>query len=256
MGLYALLRRKNREIYDIFHSAKQLGMCFLCGILVTVNWGVYIYAVNTGHVLDASLGYFIEPVFVGLIGVLAFREKPSRLEWITFGFAVAALLYMLFATGTAPILAMLIAGSFAVYGGVKKKVDVTPEVSLFMEALCMTPFALIFVCVKECWGEGALGALPGAKLLLLVACGLVTSIPLLLFNTGIKHIPYYFSGILMYINPTLQFLMGLYYFHEPLDPTRLTAFIVIWIGVLFTIADKLMAAGKNRIIEKDSLDKK
>lgn len=239
MGLYALLRRQGREISGIFHSGKMLARCFLCGVLVTVNWGVYIYAVNTGHVLDASLGYFIEPVFVGLIGILAFREKPSRLEWVTFGFALAALLYMLIASGVMPLLAVLIAGSFAVYGGVKKKLDITPEVALFMETLCMTPFAMIFVVWQEVQGRGALGILAGPKLLLLAACGLVTSIPLLLFNTGVKHIPYYFSGILMYINPTLQFLMGLFYFHETLDKTRLVAFIIIWVGVLFTLYDKL-----------------
>ena len=239
MGLYALLRRQGREISGIFRSGKMLARCFLCGVLVTVNWGVYIYAVNTGHVLDASLGYFIEPVFVGLIGILAFREKPSRLEWVTFGFALAALLYMLIASGVMPLLAVLIAGSFAVYGGVKKKLDITPEVALFMETLCMTPFALGFVVWQEVQGRGALGVLAGPKLLLLAACGLVTSIPLLFFNTGVKHIPYYFSGILMYINPTLQFLMGLFYFHETLDKTRLVAFIIIWVGVLFTLYDKL-----------------
>ena len=246
MGTYSLLRRQGGEISSIFHNGKLLGRCFLCGVLVTVNWGVYIYAVNTGHVLDASLGYFIEPVFVGLIGVLAFRERPSKLEWVTFGFALAALLYMLIASGVLPTLAVLIAGSFAVYGGVKKKLNVTPEVALFMETLCMTPFAVIFVVFREMRGQGALGVLLGPKLLLLVACGLVTSIPLLLFNMGVKHIPYYFSGILMYINPTLQFLMGLFYFHETLDKTRLTAFIIIWVGVLFTLADKLLALRKSK----------
>lgn len=239
MGLYALLRHRGGEIKGVFTSKKALGKSFLCGILITINWGVYIYAVNSGHMLDASLGYFIEPVLVGLIGVLAFKERPSKLEWTTFILAIIALGYMLIRTGTMPYLAIIIAGSFAVYGGVKKNMELTPEVALFVETLCMAPFALGFIAYAEHHGMGVMDSATVGCILLLIFSGIVTSVPLLLFNMGVKHIPYYFSGILMYINPTIQFLVGIFYFKETLDADRLVAFIIIWVGVLLALFDKL-----------------
>lgn len=246
MGIYIVIIKKTAEIKNIFKEKKTLLTCFVCGVLVTINWGVYIYAVNSSHVLDASLGYFIEPVLVGILGLIVFKEKPSTLEKITFVFSAAGLIYMVVSTGVFPILSILIAGSFAVYGAVKKNLQLTPQASLFMETLFMTPFALIFAFYAEGHGMGSMGVVEGWRLLLLPACGIVTSIPLLLFNIGVKKIPYYFSGILMYINPTIQFFMGLFYFGEPLDKNRLISFVIIWVGILFTVTDKIMQAKKEQ----------
>lgn len=246
MGLYIVAAKKTGEIKALFKQKKDLMICFVCGVLVTINWGVYIYAVNSSHVLDASLGYFIEPVLVGLIGLIVFREKPSLLEKITFVFAAVGLIFMIVKTGTFPYLSLLIAGSFAIYGAVKKNLKLTPEVSLFAETLWMTPFALIFAFIAEWKGFGSLGVLHGAQFLLLPACGIVTSLPLLSFNIGVKKIPYYLSGIIMYINPTLQFLMGTFYFKEPMDKNRLIAFIIIWVGILFTLTDKILLSRKEK----------
>ena len=239
MGVYMAAIHKWQEIAEVFKSRRNLAICFVCGILITINWGVYIFAVNSGHVLDASLGYFLEPVLVGGIGMLVFRERLSLMEKITFIFAMASLVYMIAATRTFPVLAVLIAGSFAIYGAVKKSLELTPHTSLFMETLCMTPFALLFVAYADVNGAGSIGVLRGAQFLLLPACGVITSVPLLMYNRGVKEIPYYISGILMYINPTLQFLMGLLYFHEELDKNRFIAFLIIWVGVLFTVYDKV-----------------
>lgn len=245
MAVYMTVLKKWDEIRTVFRDVRQLGICFICGILITINWGVYIYAVNSGHVLDASLGYFIEPVLVAALGMAVFRECLSKMEKITFLFAITGLLYMIIRTVTFPVLAVLIAGSFAVYGAVKKQLALSPHASLFMETLCMTPFALIFCIYAQGHGMGSTGVLHGAELLLLPACGVITSVPLLLFNIGVKEIPYYISGILMYINPTLQFLMGLFYFHEALDKNRLTAFVLIWLGILFTVYEKTQMMRKD-----------
>lgn len=240
MAVFLLITGGFGEIKRIFKDKRSLLLCFVCGVLVTVNWGVYIYAVNSSHVLDASLGYFIEPVMVALIGIIAFKEKPSLLEKITYAFAFAALAYIIIATKTVPLLSLVISGSFAVYGAVKKKLTITPGASLFMETLLMTPFALAFAGYAQTHGMGTVGVLNGAWLLLLPACGVITSVPLLMFNVGVRKIPYYFSGILMYINPTIQFLMGYFYFREPLDRNRLIAFVILWVGVVFTVIDKLI----------------
>lgn len=239
MAIYMTVLGKWKEPLSVLKNVKELGICFLCGILITINWGVYIFAVNSGHVLDASLGYFIEPVLVAAIGIAAFRERLSKWEKITFLFSIAGLAYMIVMTRTFPVLSILIAGSFAVYGAVKKNLQISAHTSLFVETLCMTPFALLLVLYADAKGMGSIGILHGMQFLLLPACGVITSIPLLLFNAGVKKIPYYISGILMYINPTLQFVMGLLYFHEEMNRSRLIAFGIIWIGVLFTVYDKI-----------------
>lgn len=239
MIVYIAVVKRLGEIKAIFRNKKSLLLCFACGVLVTINWGVYIYAVNSAHVLDASLGYFIEPVLVALIGVIAFKEKMSFLEKLTFGFAVAGLVYMIVCTKTFPTLSILIAGSFALYGAVKKQLEVSAQASLFMETFFMTPIALGFIAFAQAESmTGAVGLTP-LQTVLLPACGVVTVIPLLLFNLGVKKIPYYASGILMYINPTLQFFMGIFYFREEMDINRLIAFVVIWVGIAFTVFDKI-----------------
>lgn len=244
MGVYMLVLGQWGEIKAVFKNKKAFLICFICGILVTVNWGVYIYAVNSSHVLDASLGYFIEPVMVGAIGLIAFKEKPSILEKITYILAFASLVFIVVKVGTFPTLSLLIAGSFAVYGAVKKNLKISAQASLFMETLCMTPIALAYMifAIKK----GMAGEIGGINFWLLPACGIVTSVPLLLFNKGVKKIPYYVSGILMYINPTLQFLMGRFYFHEEIDKNRLIAFIIIWIGVAFTVFDRIRQIKKQK----------
>lgn len=238
IALYLVMTRRMGEVKAALANKTTFWKSVASGVLITLNWGIYIYAVNSGHVLDASMGYFIEPVIVALIGLIAFREKPTKGEWITFVFALGGILYLLATTGKLPLLALTIATPFAIYGAVKKNLNLTAQTSLFMETLLMTPFALGFSWWWSAHVGGYDAVMNGTAFWLLPACGLVTSIPLLLFNMGVKEIPYYFSGILMYINPTLQFLTGLY-MGEPMDANRLIAFVIIWIGVLFTMADKI-----------------
>ena len=231
MGILLAVGGYGKEAVRVLKNRRQLGTCLISGILVSVNWGAYIYAINSGHVLDASLGYFIEPLMVAVIGVLVFKERLNIYEKIAYGCSIAGLLYLAVAARTFPVLALIIAGSFAVYGAVKKELDISPMVSLFTETLCVTPAALIYIAVADMSHNGSVGVLTGAQYLLLPACGVVTSIPLLLFNRGVKEIPYYIAGMLMYVNPTIQFLMGLFYYQEALDINRLIAFIIIWAGI-------------------------
>ena len=239
MAVYMLVTGSLGQITAAFRDRRVLRQSFLCGVLITLNWGIYIYAVNSGHVLDASMGYFIEPVLVALIGLLFFKEKPSRAEKLTFCCALAGILYLLVRTGRPPLLALAVATPFALYGAVKKDLALSPQASLTMETLLMLPFSLAFCAwwTVRLGGSGAV--MGGASFWLLPACGVVTSIPLLLFNVGVKEIPYYFTGILMYINPTLQFLMGLLYFHEEMNVDRLIAFAIIWVGIVLTLAEKI-----------------
>lgn len=244
MGGFILVTGKTEEVKQVFRNKETFRLCLISGILVTINWGVYIVAVSNGHVLDASMGYFIEPIVVAWIGVLVFKERLSKFEIMTFLLAAVGVLYLILASGTVPIMALLIAVSFAAYGAVKKNLTLTAHTSLFMETLCMSPIAIVFILYGEMNGSGCLGILEGSEYFLLPICGIVTSVPLLLFNIGVKKIPYYLSGILMYINPTIQFLVGLLYFHENLDTNRLYAFVFIWAGVMFTVYEKIQLMKK------------
>lgn len=239
MLLFLALRRRLSDIRQIFSSLKTIGLSLLSGILVCINWGVYIYAINSGHVLDASLGYFLEPIFVTAIGVFGFHEKMRPLEKVTAACSVAGVAYLIFTYRVVPVLAILIGLSFAVYGAVKKKLTLDAELSLFAETLMVTPLALAFCIIQEARGTGSLTVFHGAQFLLFPMAGVVTSIPLLCFNQGVRRIPYYLTGILMYVNPTIQFLMGLFYFGEALELPRLTAFIFIWIGVAFALVQNV-----------------
>lgn len=239
MAFFMALTGKTGEIKSLFRQKRQVGICFLCGVFITINWGVYIYAVNSSHVLDASLGYFIEPIIVSLTGMIFFKERLSKWEKTTLIFSGISLVYMMAVAKVSPLLALIIAVPFAAYGAIKKQIAITAHTSLFAETLLMTPFALAFAIFADLSGTGSIGILHGAAFVLLPLCGVVTSIPLLLFNIGVKKIPYYLSGILMYINPTLQFLLGLFYFHEAFDFHRFIAFLIIWIGLCFTLYEKV-----------------
>ena len=251
IGIFLLLTHGMGEVKEAFRNRKTLRQSLICGVLITMNWGVYIYSVTSGHVLEASMGYFIEPVLVVLVGVIAFRERPTRGETLTLLFAVGGILYLLVRTGSIPMLALLIGAPFAVYGGVKKNLTLSAPASLFMETVCVFPLALAFSLWWEAQAGGSAGALQGASFWLLPASGFVTSFPLLLFNMGVKEIPYYFSGILMYINPTLQFLVGILYFGEKMDPAEFVAFVIIWVGILFTLAEKVALIRKEKHGEKE-----
>lgn len=238
MAIYISVKGGWSEIKTVFQNKKYLVTCFISGVLVTINWGMYIYAVTNGHVLDSSLGYFIEPILVALVGLLLFKETMSKAEKITFVFALAAVVYLIAVTRTIPTIALVIALSFCAYGAVKKKLNISAHASLFLETLFMTPFALIVIIYMELNGTGCIGVLHGWKYLLLPLCGVVTSLPLLLFGIGVKLIPYYIAGIIMYVSPTISFILGLVYFHETLDIHRLVAFLLIWIGIAITIGEK------------------
>ena len=252
MAVYMTVTKKWHEIIAVFKDSKSLLICFVSGVLITVNWGVYIYAVNNGHVLDSSLGYFIEPIVVALFGLIFFKERMSKAETFTFVLAAIALFYLIVIHRTFPVIAIVITLSFSAYGAVKKSLKISAHASLFMETLCMTPFALIYAFYMEQNGMGVIGRIDTAAMLLLPVCGIVTSVPLLLFNIGVKEIPLYLIGILNYISPTISFILGLVYFHETLDIHRAVAFILIWIGIFFVITEKLRLLKKNKAQNNDS----
>ncbi len=240
------LKRELNVIKDVLSNKKLLLKLMLSGVLLSINWGSYIWAVNSNHVLDASLAYFINPLITVILGFIIYREKLTVIQWISVIVAFIGILVPIAHEGTLPYLALIIGGSFSLYSALKKDIKLNSEISNFMETLAVTPIALFIIIYFEIQGMGSIGALSGGQFILLPISGIVTSIPLLLFAAGIKNISMSLSGILMYINPTLQFLVGILLYNESLTNVNIITFIFVWIALLlFIISNKKTAKASN-----------
>lgn len=235
--LVLLMMRDFPKAAQVLKDRKELLRLFLCGVMITVNWGSYIYAVSSGHILDASLAYYLNPIISVFIGFLVFRERLSGWQWFSVGIATIGILVPVIHYGTIPWMALVIGGSFAMYSMIKKKVKAESQISLFLETAFMTPFALFFLCMMEVQGRGAYGVLDGAQWLLFPISGVVTTIPLFLFARGISRIPMSLAGILMYINPTLQFLVGVMLYGEKLKLTDGIMFVCVWLALIIFLME-------------------
>lgn len=233
--VYLTVRRKWERIREILKDRWLVLRCGICGVVVCINWGSYIWAVNNGHLLDSSFGYYMNPILVVVLGVLCFRERLSIREWTAVGLSAAGVLYLVVRSGTVPVLAMVIGGSFAVYGMIKKGLPLGSDESLFLETLLVSPVALGYMIYAEMNGMGAGGILHGMQWGLLPLAGIITAFPLLVYTAGVKKIPFYLTGILMYLNPTIQFLMGIFLFKEAVNVDKIISFVFIWAGVLLMI---------------------
>jgi chloramphenicol-sensitive protein RarD len=230
--LLIVFSKDYKTIKCILKNKKELLLLGACGILVTVNWGSYIWAVNSNKILDASLAYYINPILSVVAGALFFKEKLSKLQWLSAAIAFTGVMISIVRYGTIPYMALIIGGSFAVYGALKKLVKADSKTSLFIETLTVFPLALIYVIYVEAMGLGSTGVLSGWACILLPMTGVVTGIPLLLYAKGIKGTSYSLSGILMYINPTLQLLIGVLLYHEPFTNTQAVTFSFVWAGLI------------------------
>ncbi|MEX0606286.1 MAG: EamA family transporter RarD [Marinobacter sp.] len=198
-----------------------------CAVLIATNWGVYIYAVETHHVLQASLGYFLTPLVNVALGMLVLRETMARLQGVAVVIAGAGILLQLFLLGTVPWISLVLAVSFGTYGLLRKQVMLDGLSGLFVETLLLLPLALLAVGWTISTGGSHFVVDTNASLLL-VASGVITALPLLAFAGAARRLRLATVGFLMYINPTLQFLIALFVFHEPMSQTQLFSFVMIW----------------------------
>jgi len=207
--------------------------------LISVNWLIYIWAVNSGHVVESSLGYFINPLLSIALGVLVLSERLTRAQWTAVSLAAIGVLYLAIVSGQPPWIALALAVSFGTYGLIRKVVAVEAVPGLATETLLLTPFAAAFLVWTELHGTGALGhSSPGVNSLLL-ASGLITALPLALFAYGARRIPLSTVGLVQYIGPTLQFLLGVFLYHEPFPRARAIGFVLIWTALVIYAADGL-----------------
>lgn len=203
----------------------------ITAILISTNWVAYVWGVSNGHVVETSLGYFINPLMNVVLGVLVLRERLSRLQWVAVALAAAAVVYLTFSTGQLPWIALIIATSFSLYGLLRKIISVEALPGLATETLLLMPLAVGYLVWSELAGSGAFGHTTGAIDALLVGCGPVTAVPLFLFAYGARLIPYSTLGLLQYGAPTLQLLTGILVYGEPFGGTRAMGFALIWLAL-------------------------
>jgi chloramphenicol-sensitive protein RarD len=200
-------------------------------LLISINWGIYIYAATHGHVVDAALGYFINPLVTVAVGVLVFRERIGRWQLIALALAVIAVVVLTIEVGRPPYLAVALALSFALYGVVKKVVDADPRVSVAVETLIALPLAVGYLVSLQLLGQGHFIGSGGWHTVLLVMVGPVTAVPLLLFAAAAQRLPLVTIGLLFYLNPGLQMAWGVLVGHEPMPVGRWIGFGLIWVAL-------------------------
>lgn len=218
----------------------------LSGALLTVNWLVYVWGVNHGHVLETSLGYFLVPLVNVALGRLVLKEHLRPAQWTAIGCAALGVAFLLVRVGRPPWIALTLAATFGVYGLLRKKSPLGPLTGLGLETLLLAPFALAFLFWQQHTGAGALGRVSLTEHGLLISAGVVTAVPLLLFAYGARRIRLSTLGLLQYIAPTVQFALGVWVFHEPFSRERAAAFVFIWCGLALYTADNLWAQRRPR----------
>ena len=234
LGLLAVQKRLG-EFRELFHSPKYIFMLLGTATLLGGNWFVYIYGVNTNQVIETSLGYFISPLLVILLGAVFLRERLNIWQVVAVGFAALGVLNFIWNFGSLPWIALSLAFTFSFYGLFRKMTPVKPLVGLLMETALLTPLAVVLIAFWKIDGTGHFGTTWMTDFLLFGG-GVVTSLPLLWFINAGKSLRYSTIGFIQYLTPSIQLLIGVYLFHEPFTPTHSITFGLIWAGlVIFSI---------------------
>jgi chloramphenicol-sensitive protein RarD len=214
--------------------------------LISVNWLIYVYAVNNGHVVDAALGYFINPLVSIALGLVIFRERLNRWQLSALVFAVVAVVVLTVNLGSPPVIAIGLALSFGLYGAVKKSVSTDPRVSVGVEAGLAAPFALAYVVVLQLSGHATFTDHGSGHVVLMILSGMLTALPLLLFAAAAQRLPMVTLGLLFYMTPAMQLTWGVLVGHEPMPPARWFGFALIWVALLVFTADAVRRARTDR----------
>ncbi|MEI7476159.1 MAG: EamA family transporter RarD [Actinomycetes bacterium] len=236
------LGKQLKSTYALLKNPRVFIRLLLAAALISVNWIVYIWGVNNGHVVECALGYYINPLIIISFGVIMLREKMRKLQWTAVGFGALGVIVLTIDYGRLPWIALALAVSWGSYGLVKKQLNLGALEGLAIETLLSLPIYggyLIFIGLN---GTGQLGSSLGLSLLL-IGGGVVTAIPLLLFNGSTTRLPFTIIGLLQYITPTIQFSIGVWVRHEAMPTARWIGFLIIW-AALITLAIDLLKSGR------------
>lgn len=238
--LVVLTVRRQWGWLRLARQPRVLGVFAASACLLSVNWLIYIWSVNNGHVIEASLGYFINPLVNIMFGFLLLKERLRRAQWLAIGVAALGVAWLTWQAGTIPWIALALAASFGGYGLMRKTAPLGALEGLSFETMVLFPLAAVYVSWLTMHGQNAFINTPSnATRALLMAAGPITAIPLLLFASGARRIPLSVLGLLQYLSPTLQFLIGVALFHEAFTAERLVGFVLIWIALSLFAAEGL-----------------
>jgi chloramphenicol-sensitive protein RarD len=246
--LFAIvLIARQRKVFRESLNRRVLLIYSIAAVLIAINWLTYVWAVGAGFIVETSLGYFINPLFSVLLGVIFLRERLRPLQWLPLGLATAGVLYLTFAYGSLPWVALTLAISFGFYGLVKKAAPLGALHGLTLETGILFLPAVGFLLFSEFNGTGAFLHTATLMDLMLVGAGLVTVVPLLMFASAAQRIPLTMIGILQYVNPSMQFVLGVVIFKEPFDHHRLIGFGIVWVALILFGVEGFLAQRRSRI---------
>jgi chloramphenicol-sensitive protein RarD len=228
-------------VWAVLRNQRQRTLLALAAVAVSVNWGTYIWGVNSHHVVETSLGYFINPLFTILLGVFVLGERLRRLQWVAVGIGTVAIVVITVDYGRLPWIALTLATSFGLYGFLKKRAAVGAVDSLAVETGVLFVPAVAALVVVTVQGNLAFGHHGTGNTLLLAGSGLITAVPLLLFAGGIQRLPLSVIGLLQYLTPVLQLAVGVGIRHEPLPLAELVGFALVWVALIVLSVDGIRA---------------
>ncbi|HSE09490.1 MAG TPA: EamA family transporter RarD [Nocardioidaceae bacterium] len=235
MALLVAVLGRTRHLRTVLTDRRRLGILVLAAGVIAVNWGAYIWGVNNGHVVETSLGYFINPLVTVLMGVVVLGERLRRLQWVALGIAFVAVLGLTVEYGRPPWVALALAFSFAFYGLAKKKANTGAVESLTVETMVLAPVAAAYIWWLSNQGVSTFGTEGAGHAVLLMTTGVVTAIPLICFGAAATRIPMTTIGLLQYLAPTIQFALGVLLFREDMPAMRWVGFILVWVALaIFT----------------------
>jgi chloramphenicol-sensitive protein RarD len=235
------------RVSDLRSISGRTWLLLACAsILISINWIIYVYAVNNGHVVDAALGYFINPLVSVLFGMVIFGERLNRAQSAAVLIALAAIIVLSVEADATPMIGLGLAMSFGLYGVVKKVVTTDPRVSVGVEAGIAAPLAMVYLVVLQVTGHGQFTNHGSGHAALMVLSGPLTAIPLLMFAAAAQRLPLVTLGLLMYFNPALQMTWGILIGHEPMPPARWIGFGLIWAALVVFSADAVSRAYRGR----------
>ncbi|WP_078947736.1 EamA family transporter RarD [Streptomyces griseus] len=233
---------------ELLRQPRRLGLVAIAAAVITVNWGVYIWSVNSGHVVEASLGYFINPLVTIAMGVLLLKERLRPVQWAAVGVGLAAVLVLTIGYGRPPWISLCLAFSFATYGLVKKKVNLGGVESLTAETAIQFLPALGYLLWTGGQGDLTFASEGAGHAALLASTGIVTALPLVCFGAAAIRVPLSTLGLLQYLAPVFQFLLGVLYFHEAMPAERWAGFALVWLALTLLTADAWRAARQGRVV--------
>jgi chloramphenicol-sensitive protein RarD len=246
-------QRRWHEIRATTQSHRTVAYCLASGCVISINWFLFIWAVNKGRIIETSLGYFMTPLVNVLFGAIFLRERLTRLQMVSVTLAILGVLNLTFGYGHFPWIALLLCISFGVYGLLRKKSGTAAIPGLFFETVMLAPIAVAYLAILRAHSELMFGNTSWFLTILLLTTGVVTAVPLIWFGHAARHLPLTTVGFLQYLSPTCSFLLGVYVYHEPLNPGQLLTFSMIWLALaIFTfeaIARLRSARGRETLAE-------